>query len=221
MDAELSPYERKPDWYYALARADMIKYVPEGSKTVLEVGCSAGYFGRALKEARPGCEVWGIEINEAAAEQAKSNLDKVLVGGVESVLGDLPEGYFDCVVFNDVLEHLVDPELVLRKIAHNMTPGGSVVASIPNVRYFPVLFRLILRKEWRYVDNGVLDRTHLRFFTVKSIREMFEGLHYEVVRMDGIGRLNTWRPKVATIFSLGLFADCRNKQYACVAKLRQ
>ena len=220
MDAELSPYARKPDWYYALAREDMLKYVPEGARTVLEVGCSAGYFGRALKELKPDREVWGIEINETAAEQAKANIDKVLVGGVETVLDELPEGYFDCVVFNDVLEHLVDPELVLRKLIRNIAPGGAVVASIPNVRYFPVLFRLILRKEWHYVDNGVLDRTHLRFFTVKSIREMFEGLHYDLVTLDGNGRLNTWRPKVAAIFSLGLFSDCQYKQYACVAKPR-
>jgi hypothetical protein len=70
------------------------------------------------------------------------------------------------------------------------------------------------------VDNGVLDRTHLRFFTDRSIREMFERLGYDLVTIDGIGRLNTWRPKVATILSLGLFADTRNKQYACVAKPR-
>ncbi len=220
MDAALSPSARKPDWYYALARENMLKYVPEGSKTVLEVGCGEGYFGHELKELRPDREVWGIEIDPAAAEKARANLDKVLVGPVESFLDELPEGYFDCVVFNDVLEHLVDPELVLRKIRRNMSAGSAVVASIPNVRYFPVLFRLILRKEWRYVDNGVLDRTHLRFFTDKSIREMFEGLGYDLVTIDGIGRLNTWRPKVAAIFSLGLFSDCRNKQYACVAKPR-
>jgi hypothetical protein len=93
-----------------------------------------------------------------------------------------------------------------------------VVCSIPNVRYFPVLFRLILRKEWRYVDNGVLDRTHLRFFTVNSISEMFRRLGYDILTIEGINRLNTWRPKVASLLSLGLFSDCRNKQYACLVR---
>jgi 2-polyprenyl-3-methyl-5-hydroxy-6-metoxy-1,4-benzoquinol methylase len=220
MDANQSPSARKPDWYYSLAREGMLKYVPEASRRVLDVGCGAGFFGGALKQMSAGREVWGIEINPTAAGEAKDKIDKVLVGDVESVMKGLPEGYFDCAVFNDVLEHLVDPEAVLRELKRHLTPDGTVVCSIPNVRYFPVLFRLILRKEWRYVDNGVLDRTHLRFFTIKSIKEMFEGLHYDLLTIDGIGRLNTWRPKVATLFSLGLFADCRNKQYACVAKPR-
>jgi 2-polyprenyl-3-methyl-5-hydroxy-6-metoxy-1,4-benzoquinol methylase len=198
----------------------MLKYVPEASRTVLDVGCGEGLFGHALQQQVAGREVWGIEIDPIAAGEAEGQIDKVLVGDVETVLSGLPEGHFDCVVFNDVLEHLVDPESVLRKITRYMTPNGIVVCSIPNVRYFPVLFRLILRKEWRYVDNGVLDRTHLRFFTIKSIQQMFEELRYDVLTIDGINRLNTWRPKMASLLSLGLFSDCRNKQYACVARPR-
>jgi 2-polyprenyl-3-methyl-5-hydroxy-6-metoxy-1,4-benzoquinol methylase len=208
----------KPDWYYACPRREMLKYVPEPSKTVLDVGCGEGLFGHTLQQMSPGREVWGIEIDAAAAVQARANIDRVLVGDVQSVLGELPDGHFDCVVFNDVLEHLVDPEAVLTEIKRHLAPGGSVVCSIPNVRYFPVLFRLILRKEWRYVDNGVLDRTHLRFFTVNSISEMFRRLGYDILTIEGINRLNTWRPKVASLLSLGLFSDCRNKQYACLVR---
>jgi 2-polyprenyl-3-methyl-5-hydroxy-6-metoxy-1,4-benzoquinol methylase len=220
MDANPSTHGHKPDWYYACPRKEMLKYVPEASRTVLDVGCGEGLFGHALQQQVAGREVWGIEIDPIAAGEAEGQIDKVLVGDVETVLSGLPEGHFDCVVFNDVLEHLVDPESVLRKITRYMTPNGIVVCSIPNVRYFPVLFRLILRKEWRYVDNGVLDRTHLRFFTIKSIQQMFEELRYDVLTIDGINRLNTWRPKVASVLSLGLFSDCRNKQYACVARPR-
>jgi 2-polyprenyl-3-methyl-5-hydroxy-6-metoxy-1,4-benzoquinol methylase len=220
MDANPSTHGHKPDWYYACPRKEMLKYVPEASRTVLDVGCGEGLFGHALQQQVAGREVWGIEIDPIAAGEAEGQIDKVLVGDVETVLSRLPEGHFDCVVFNDVLEHLVDPESVLRKITRYMTPNGIVVCSIPNVRYFPVLFRLILRKEWRYVDNGVLDRTHLRFFTIKSIQQMFEELRYDVLTIDGINRLNTWRPKVASVLSLGLFSDCRNKQYACVARPR-
>jgi 2-polyprenyl-3-methyl-5-hydroxy-6-metoxy-1,4-benzoquinol methylase len=220
MDANPSTHGHKPDWYYACPRKEMLKYVPEASRTVLDVGCGEGLFGHALQQQVTGREVWGIEIDPIAAGEAEGRIDKVLVGDVETVLSGLPEGHFDCVVFNDVLEHLVDPESVLRKITRYMTPNGIVVCSIPNVRYFPVLFRLILRKEWRYVDNGVLDRTHLRFFTIKSIQQMFEELRYDVLTIDGINKLNTWRPKMASVLSLGLFSDCRNKQYACVARPR-
>src|ERR1035437_3647960 len=220
MHADPPTIGRKPDWYYACPRKEMLKYVPEASRTVLDVGCGEGLFGHTLKQMSAGREVWGIEINPIAAAEAGNKIDKVLVGDVEAVLGGLPEGHFDCVIFNDILEHLIDPESILRNIPRYMTPNGIVVCSIPNVRYFPVLFRLILRKEWRYVDNGVLDRTHLRFFTIKSIQQMFEELRYDVLTIDGINKLNTWRPKMASVLSLGLFSDCRNKQYACVARPR-
>lgn len=213
-----STYDHKPDTYFAGARHEMLRYVPSTSRRVLEVGCGEGFFGHALKQMSAEREVWGIEINRAAAESARTKLDRILTGDVESVVGGLPESYFDCVVFNDVLEHLIDPEATLRKVRRNLAPGGLIVCSIPNVRYFPVLFKLILRKEWRYVDSGVLDRTHLRFFTVKSIREMFAELDFEIVTMDGINRTNSLKYRLATLFSLGFFSDCRNLQYACVVR---
>ena len=182
----------KPDDYYTQPRPEMLQYVPATSRTVLDIGCGEGVFGRELKQTVRDRQVWGIEASSRAAEAARAHLDRVLTGNVDSVLKDLPEGYFDCVVLNDVLEHLSEPESTLRNIERYLSRNGIIVCSIPNVRYLPVLFRLVLMGEWRYVESGVLDKTHLRFFTIKSIREMFEALHYDILTVKGINRMALW-----------------------------
>ena len=168
----------------------------------------------------PGREVWGIELSPAAADVAQRQIDRVLIGDANSVLSRLPEAHFDCVVFNDVLEHTVDPETLLRSVRRYLSRDGVVVCSIPNVRYFPVLLKLVLLKEWRYEESGVLDRTHLRFFTIRSIKRMFEDLDFDVLTIEGINRINSWKAVLASVLSLGLLSDCRNLQYACVVKPR-
>src|ERR1035437_628856 len=92
MDANPSTHGHKPDWYYACPRKEMLKYVPEASRTVLDVGCGEGLFGHALQQQVAGREVWGIEIDPIAAGEAEGRIDKVLVGDVETVLSGLPEG---------------------------------------------------------------------------------------------------------------------------------
>jgi 2-polyprenyl-3-methyl-5-hydroxy-6-metoxy-1,4-benzoquinol methylase len=151
------------------------------------------------------------------ADKARSRLDKVIVGGIEEQPG-LPDGYFDCIVFNDVLEHLVDPWTVLRSIKVKLKSGGCVVASIPNVRHFSNLRQLILEKEWRYMDCGVLDRTHLRFFTEKSIRRMFEDCGYNLCSIDGIvERPFPWTLGLLNRILFNSLRDTEYLQFACVA----
>ena len=210
----------KPDGYYAFARSEMVKYVPATARTILDVGCGEGLFARTLKQMVAGREVWGIELSPAAATIAQRHIDRVLIGDANSVLPSLPEAHFNCVVFNDVLEHMVDPETLLRSVERYLSRDGVVVCSIPNVRYFPVLLKLVLLKEWRYEESGVLDRTHLRFFTIRSIKRMFEDLDLNVLTIEGINRINSWKAVLASVLSLGLLSDCRNLQYACVVKPR-
>ena len=99
---------------------------------------------------------------------------------------DLPVGSFDCILFNDVLEHMLAPELALRYARRLLTPGGVVVASIPNIRSFPTLWRLMFHGSWEYQDAGVLDRTHLRFFTKSSMVDMFEREGFALEKVCGI-----------------------------------
>jgi 2-polyprenyl-3-methyl-5-hydroxy-6-metoxy-1,4-benzoquinol methylase len=201
--------------YASRPRDEMLRYIPITRTCVLDVGCAAGTFGAKLK-ARSRAEVWGIELDPRSAAEAAQVLDKVIPKDALSALADLPEGYFDCVVFNDVLEHLADPYKLLEQIKRHLTPDGMVVASIPNVRYVGVVWDLIARGNWDYQDWGVLDRTHLRFFTLHSIYKMFVGLGYDVERIDGINAT-----KVGNLANKLLprrFADLPFMQFACVAR---
>jgi O-antigen biosynthesis protein len=149
---------------------------------ILEVGCATGFFGRFLKE--HGHEVWGIEMSPQQAEIASRRLDYVYTGKVEDFLcAEVAEGKtFDFIVFGDVLEHLVDPLGVLERSGEILSPGGGIVASIPNVAHLAVR-AMLLEGRWEYSTFGILDESHLRFFTRRSIVRLFSNAGLRVQRM--------------------------------------
>lgn len=179
-------YIDKPREYYKEERNDIIPFVPQNINFILDVGCSGGFFGKKLKEIRDNIIVWGVEPNEEAASIAKNNLDKVVCAPFSENLEELHGQLFDCIIFNDVLEHLVSPEDVLRSSSKLLKKNGLVLASLPNVLFFPVLYDLVVGKDWKYEKSGVLDNTHLRFFTRKSIVRLFEENGYKVKKIKGI-----------------------------------
>ena len=147
---------------------------------VLDLGCASGRLGEALKARGIAREVDGVELSETAAAEARGRLDRVWAADLAELdWAEIPDDY-DVIIAADVLEHLADPWATLRILRHHLAPGGTVVASIPNVRYWKVVFDLLVRGEFRYVDEGILDRTHLRFFTRTSIRRLFADSGYVV-----------------------------------------
>lgn len=162
----------------------MAPFLPATYQRVLEVGCGSGAFVDHLR--RPS-EVWGVEPNADAGEVAAQKMHRVLVGRYDQVARDLPEAYFDLVVCNDVIEHMDDHDAFLEAIKTKMRPGGCIVGSIPNVRHVTALFKLLALKDWRYSGSGILDRTHLRFFTEKSLRRTLQEHGYAIEMLSGIG----------------------------------
>ena len=140
-------------------------------KRVLDVGCATGYLGAALLER--GCRVSGVEFDPVAAARATEILDEVLVADLEAVdlVDHFGPGVFDVVVFGDVLEHLRDPGSLLRQARKLLDVGGYVVISVPNVAHGSL--RLALAQgSWRYTDRGLLDATHVHFFTRSTFLQM-------------------------------------------------
>lgn len=173
-------------------REEMLSFVPAEARAVLDVGCGSGGFGATLRRAGPARTVWAVEVLPDLAAAARPHYDRVLVGTYPEVLVGV-DRRFDCIVFNDVLEHMVDPWAALRSTLPWLAPGGSVVASIPNVRNVRVVANLVLRGDWTYTDSGVLDRTHLRFFTARTIRELFRASGFVVERLEGINVVGSGR----------------------------
>ncbi|VAX27367.1 hypothetical protein MNBD_NITROSPIRAE02-20, partial [hydrothermal vent metagenome] len=147
-------------------------------KRILDVGCGEGLLGRRLLE-KGASEVFGIEFSPDACEEAEKNLTGVICGDIEEI--DLPfeEGYFDCLILADILEHLRDPLSALKKLRKHLSDSGVVVASIPNVRYHGVI-NMLVEGDWKYEEHGILDKTHLRFFTRKGIERLFAGAGFEI-----------------------------------------
>jgi len=203
--------------YYQNRRTEMLAFIPPSVLRTLEVGCGAGTFSAQIKD-KLGAETWGVEYQPDAANLAAQKLHRVLACSVESALPDLPQRYFDCIIFNDVLEHLVDPYAMLVMVQDLLSKTGVVVASIPNIRHWPEFVDYTLRGNWNYVNAGVLDRTHLRFFTKKSIVATITQYGYELVTLQGINPHYPRAQKIASLLSMGALEDTRYQQYAVVAR---
>ena len=153
------------------------------NRRVLDVGCATGFLGEAFEA--QGCTVTGVERDPQTAAEARTHLDEVVEADLNVIaLADLfPGRDFDVIVFGDVLEHLLDPDAVLRSAVQLLATGGAVVISIPNVAHGSLRLAL-LSGRWDYRETGLLDRTHLRFFTRESLVRMVAdaGLHVTCLR---------------------------------------
>ncbi|GMW03464.1 MAG: hypothetical protein AMXMBFR84_45980 [Candidatus Hydrogenedentota bacterium] len=175
--------------YYCAPRPELAALVPAEARIILDCGCGGGELGRLLKQ-RGAQEVVGIEIVEKAWRIARRNLDDALLGSVEEMELPYEDEHFDCIIFGDVLEHLVDPTAVLRKVSRVLKPGGSICISIPNVRFWQVV-EMHANGRWQYEDAGIMDRTHLRFFCAPEIQAMVQNAGLEI---DVFRPLSMWPP---------------------------
>ena len=171
----------KKEAYYGFARNEVIETLKKYDIVpgrVLEIGCAGGATGRNLKEKLEVSQYVGVELSPEAAEVARQYLDNVIVADIESVdlkaAHGLQYGEFDLLIALDVLEHLYDPWDALAELAQYVKDGGHVVASIPNIQNITVI-RDLIKGKWEYVDAGLLDATHIRFFTLDEARKMFSG----------------------------------------------
>jgi 2-polyprenyl-3-methyl-5-hydroxy-6-metoxy-1,4-benzoquinol methylase len=214
-------YTAKADHYFESSRPEMQPFIPASARRMLEVGCGNAGFAASLTHARP-IHVTAIEGYAPAAEVAQPRVDRLLAMPLDEALPLLAGEQFDCIVMNDVLEHLVDPWAALKQLRPLLSPSGVVVASIPNIRYFDVFKEYFLEGQWRYQRDGVMDRTHLRFFTRKSMVDLFEDSGYTMQSLVGINGLSGFPFKFAVLNWLmrNALDDARFIQFACVAKAR-
>jgi SAM-dependent methyltransferase len=178
--------------YVSAARVHVVDLIPASAQRVLDVGCNDGTFGASVLARRPGREVWGIEPHDLDAETAMTKLTGVVNGLYPDALVDVP-GIFDCVSFNHVLEHMVDPWLALRATRERLAPGAVIVGELPNVRHLPFLVNLAVRGRFDYVDSGLLDRTHLRFFTRSSAHDLFREAGFAVEHFSPVVAMGSKR----------------------------
>lgn len=166
--------------YFEFDRPELVALVPPTARDMADVGCGAGRLGEAIKT-RQECRVVGVEQNPAAAAAARIRLDFVIECDAESLDWPFPPASFDAVVCGDVLEHLRDPLAFLRRVRTWLRPEGVLVTSLPNVRHHSVI-RGLLAGDWTYEPAGLLDHTHLRFFTRREVEKLLHRAGFEVSR---------------------------------------
>jgi methionine biosynthesis protein MetW len=177
---QVDPSDANSAWSRIVAR------VPPRSR-VLEIGCAEGYMSAYLSRAL-GCAVTGIELSADAARAARSVCERVVVGDVEAgALDELPAGGFDVAICADVLEHLRRPGLVLRRVREKLERDGLALVSLPNVAHWDVR-RPLLAGRFEYGPSGLLDDTHLRFFTRDSAQRLIEQSGFGVRDTDFVHR---------------------------------
>ncbi|MGL4395512.1 MAG: class I SAM-dependent methyltransferase [Hyphomicrobium sp.] len=173
-------YSGKPATYFAGARADFVALLPrDPNAAILEIGCGSGETGALALEAGRCARYVGVELFEAAASRARTRLSDVITGNVETMTFPWQPASFDALILSEVLEHLVEPGRVVADLARFVRPGGMVLASSPNVAHWRVVRELVCGR-FNLADQGVFDRTHMRWFTPATYAAMFEAAGFTV-----------------------------------------
>jgi len=159
---------------YTTPRMDIVELAPKTAMQILDVGCSNGAIGRTLKNIKPERSVCGIELDPIFAAEASKYLDYVINADLSSLDWNiaLNDRNFDCIIFADVLEHLIDPSHCLDQALKHLRPGGSIIVSLPNIRHISAIWAIFFRGSFPRRNRGIFDSTHLRWFTLNDAQNL-------------------------------------------------
>lgn len=172
---------------HTVVNRELLAWIPPDSRHVVEVGCMHGALAREWRAAHPLARYTGIDIDTDYAQVAAQFCTSAFAADIETLPDDRFDALFpsDCWIFGDCLEHLRDPWSVLRRVRARIDADGTLLACIPNAQHWSVQWRLA-SGQFRYEDNGLMDRTHLRWFTRTTMIELFESTGWQVV--EGVAR---------------------------------
>lgn len=169
---------------YESPRPDVLAHVPVAAARILDIGCSTGALGAAIK-ARQAARVVGVDVVPEYVLEAQARIDRAECMDARAFAEQrLEEERFDCIVCADVLEHLIDPWAVLATAVAHLDPGGIVIVSLPNVLWFQNALRLLREHRWPREDQGIFDRTHLRWFSLSDAHDLVRSAGLEVVSTE-------------------------------------
>ncbi len=205
--------ESKTGVYYSKLRSEILPLLPAHIDRLIDVGCGTGETAAHLKQTKTASWVCGIESSPAVAAIARERLDEVLETDIEKLELPYARESIDVILVLDVLEHLVQPWDVVKKLQAYLKPGAYMIASIPNVRNYSVTIPLLFKGDWQYRESDILDATHLRFFTKKTAIELMTMSGLELVDVGHTG-LRPWSPTwIFNIFTFGIFRGFFEFQY--------
>ena len=202
------------DSYFNMFRQDVLDVIPSDAKRVLSVGCASGVTEAEL--VKRGIEVVGIEMNPVAAETARQRGLIVFEGDASKIDTGIDNKLYDCIIYADILEHLLEPLEVIKKHLAYLRPGGIIYITVPNFRNWNIFWQLFIRGRVKYVEAGILDRTHIRITTRKMVLEWLKDAQLQTVKVSHIihGRKN----KMISYCSFGFLKELVSEQIGVVGK---
>jgi len=212
--------------YNYTRRPDLVDFIPDTYSKVIEIGCGDASFKHNLKK---NIEYWCVECSEEAIKNIDPSV-KIIKGKYEEKISSLPDNYFDLIICNDVIEHINDHNLFFKSIKRIMKNNSFLLGSVPNVRYYTNFYHYILKKDWKYVDEGILDYTHLRFFTEKSMLRTIYKNQFTIIKFKKINKLenNNFRHLFhliilffMDILFLGFFDDLKFMRFGFLLKIHK
>lgn len=215
----MQSYQDKSDDYFAHARKEILPLLPQHCGRVLELGCGSGATLGWLRQTQKASYTVGIEIAEGAAAAARAHADEVHWADFERSDVALAGEKFNVILCLDVLEHMVDPwSVVDRLVSAYLADGGTLIASVPNVRHYSVVLPLLFGGRWDYADAGLLDRTHLRFFTRGTAQALLSHAQLGDVACMTTGFDGVSKKRVFNTLTQGIFQDLITYQYYLAAR---
>ncbi len=197
-------------------RSEIAPLLPATATRIVDIGCGVGATAAWLKTRYPAAHTIGLEGQGDLIDQLKRNVDEAHIVDLNDQLPDV--GQPDLVLFLDVLEHLVQPEKLLKALVERLAPGGVIIVSLPNVAHYSVAVPLLLNRRFEYADAGILDRTHLRFFVKESAVALMNSAGLEVSAGVVAGAAGP-RASVIDAVTAGLLRDRLTKQYIMCGRL--
>ncbi|MDX2067862.1 MAG: class I SAM-dependent methyltransferase [Haliscomenobacter sp.] len=212
-----------PQKYYYNTRPELLKFIPNGIKSMLDVGCGAGTFLNNFNNR--GIVRIGIEPNREASIVAQNHADFIINDFfTQNSINAVKKKYnqpIDCIFFNDVLEHLEEPWQALEIAKQLLSEEGVIIASIPNFLFYSNLSNIIRTQDIRYESSGIMDVTHLRFFSKKSIIRLFTDVNFEITNIEGINPVSSIKFKIINFILMNRLSDLKYIQFVVVARLKK
>jgi 2-polyprenyl-3-methyl-5-hydroxy-6-metoxy-1,4-benzoquinol methylase len=214
-------YSEKKTSYFTNPRLDLISLIPNNSQNkILEIGAGGGDTLVKIKELNLASEVTGIELFDMPeTNQNHPAIDQLIICNIETSMPVLPNNYYDIILCGDVLEHLIDPWAIVKHLSSLLKKGGLLIVSVPNIREFKTLYKIVVKGDFRYEESGILDKTHLKFFCRKNIIELMQGGGFQVVKVTTNLDYPTVKTKkhVFNDITLKVFEDFLALQYIVVS----
>ena len=215
-------YEEKGKGYFSNIRIDLINLIDSNRKNlkILEIGAAYGETLFYLKQNNIAIEVVGVDLFEDVSNKENyKKTDRFIFGNIEHI--DLKEynNYFDIILLPDVLEHLIEPKLVLKKTKNYLKEEGQIILSMPNIRHYSALNKIFFKGDFRYEESGIFDYTHMRFYCKKNIAELLQSSGYKVEKTQSsiVNFQGFSISKIINRMTLRLFEEFFSYQYFFVA----